>query len=938
MVMADESHASLVELPGSIDRADLKLCNDNIAVRTETGIYYGTVDRAQSGPAFAGGSMIVDSGILTYEDIFGGPSSQRGGRNIGGANIIPVSIALTPHHIVTLSDRNDIRFINRVAQQVIQNERVDFVNSSVGDRGGGIDESYMSLGELLSDVRRPDQVWLRKSRNLVHISSSQEDRDVWKFTLYKSLAMKTTPSSSSTKMDGAAGATSRALTDEEKVQEMLFDDAKRLCTNAAQKAVVTAVRGEHHLLQGRAELAAKYLAQCPSILKPFADTATRLALTSLGIDDPHSYGNSALAREALKSNMPLISYLSDKMRVAKNNNDKMTCTMIGAWLTELYLFERDSSPAAKQALTQFLSQNVHTMDAKTIMKILMSHDVSASDCAAYAAVSGDISTAVAAALRATPDCQDGVIEALRILNEAPFELAESLYYKHASILLSRAPVLAGKSFLSRYMHGLSPTRLLPAFMHYERLRSERNHAKKVAQAARGVNPFASPAKEGVEEQKVIERVDAAGSNDMFGSGVEVQITLGMTAGFVDDPNVSCRYLDGVIKLGCRSGAVYRFLISLYVQMSDEEPLLTFLSVHVPSASMAAEVSRKAGLTSFSDEAVAGPLDMSYTLRAILASGRHYRSAIRVYMGFGMRLQAVELALKVDPSLARDLARESVDLEERKRLWLMIAKNAALEGISGGDVDVVSKVVSVLKACGPDVLSIEDVSTLVRGALGMISKRNIKRNCWLVCFGASSILRSFWLSSIGIFQVLPFLPDFAQIDQIKTEICDALTSYSGKIEAFLKEMNDCDQRCDVLRGEISRLRGYCMELRSDARCAFTKRLVLDAGEPFYAFPSGYVVLESALKDAVFPYLNERQQRRVEEIQALLKRGPRNATAASADVPSVDTLQAELDGLIAAECPLTGSIMVDSIDQPFDDSDEGCFLGPAQQESGGGTVAV
>lgn len=77
-------------------------------------------------------------------------------------------------------------------------------------------------------------------------------------------------------------------------------------------------------------------------------------------------------------------------------------------------------------------------------------------------------------------------------------------------------------------------------------------------------------------------------------------------------------------------------------------------------------------------------------------------------GFGMRQQAVELALKVDPSLARELAQDSVELEERKRLWLMIAKNAASEGVSGGDVDVVSKVVSVLKDCGPDVLSIEDV--------------------------------------------------------------------------------------------------------------------------------------------------------------------------------------------------------------------------------------
>ena len=83
----------------------------------------------------------------------------------------------------------------------------------------------------------------------------------------------------------------------------------------------------------------------------------------------------------------------------------------------------------------------------------------------------------------------------------------------------------------------------------------------------------------------------------------------------------------------------------------------------------------------------------------------------------MRQQAVELALRVDPSLARELAQDSVELEERRRLWLMIAKNAASEGVSGGDVDVVSKVVSVLRDCGPDVLSIEDVSfsmTTVKG--------------------------------------------------------------------------------------------------------------------------------------------------------------------------------------------------------------------------------
>jgi hypothetical protein len=376
--------------------------------------------------------------------------------------------------------------------------------------------------------------------------------------------------------------------------------------------------------------------------------------------------------------------------------------MIGAWLTELYLHERDASPASKEALAQFLTSNVNNMDAKTIIKILSSHDVSAAECGLYANSSGDIATAVNAALRIESDANNAVMDALRILNEAPFELAEPLYYKHATTLLARAPVQAGKSFLSRYTHGLSPTRLLPSIMFYERLRIDM--AKKV-QAAKTLS---SPrGKSSVEESKNTDSFDTGRS--MFGGGVEVQIMSGIAGvgSFVDDPEVSAKYLEGVIKLGCRSSAIYSFLISLYVKLENEEPLFKFLSDHVPAASMASDASRKAGLA-LAGDSLSGPLDMSYALRTILATGRHFRSAIKLYMGFGMRQQAVELALKVDPSLARELAQDSVEQEERKRLWLMIAKNAASEGLNSAEVDVVSKVVSVLRDCGPDVLSIEDV--------------------------------------------------------------------------------------------------------------------------------------------------------------------------------------------------------------------------------------
>jgi hypothetical protein len=77
----------------------------------------------------------------------------------------------------------------------------------------------------------------------------------------------------------------------------------------------------------------------------------------------------------------------------------------------------------------------------------------------------------------------------------------------------------------------------------------------------------------------------------------------------------------------------------------------------------------------------------------------YNYLVSLYAGFGLRYQAVELLLKVDPALVRELARESVGNDERKRPWLMIARNAAAEHEHREERDIatgVEKVVSILK--------------------------------------------------------------------------------------------------------------------------------------------------------------------------------------------------------------------------------------------------
>lgn len=436
--------------------------------------------------------------------------------------------------------------------------------------------------------------------------------------------------------------------------------------------------------------------------------------------------------------------------------------------------------------------------------------------------------------RCAPARKNGALDALRVLNDSPIEKAEPYYYKHATTLLSRVPMSAAKSFAGRFTDGLSENKLLPAFMYYE------------------------------EQRKSIVRVS--------------------TGSFVNDPNASITYFEGVIQLGSSSRAVYNYLTSLYARLEDEGPLFRFLSASVPAAvSLSFGQSVSSILLTQAKEEKNCSLDRGYALRTILKTGRHFRSAVKLYMGFGMRQQAVELALKVDPSLARELARQSDDKGETKRLWLMIARNAAGSGNTARDgKDVVSRVIMVLKECGP-VLSIEDV--------------------------------------------LPFLPDFAQIDQFKDEICEALASYSSKIEHYLKEMNECDQTCDALREELLCLKETGTQVRADARCALTNKRILESGEPFYAFPSGYAVLESALKREVIPYLKENQLNRVkfienelERIRKLLLTVGRNPYEIAKYEYEIEELISELGGLIAAECPLTGTVMVESIDSGFSSDDE------------------
>ena len=400
MSTVETNRNTFVELPGSIDHAHLMICEHSFAMRTEMGIYYGTIDmkdgvgvRTNVSGRGGGGNGILDVGMIPYDLLEGGPSNS---------NTVPVSIAITNHHFITLSKNDDVRFINRMSSSVIQEEKVDWISTTQVTLVGaiGTDDALISIhsGELLVDVRRANQIWLRKSRSLIHLSSTCEDRDLWKFALKKIIA--------------------RAPMDQnvdEKILDDQFEQAKALCVNhPQQKAVVTAVRANLYLFQGKAEIAAKYMAQGPPTLMPFADTVLRLALPMFNFEVAWK-SESKKAIESLKrSNAPLMTYLSEKMRWVKaNNDDAVVSSIIASWLVELFLLERrrilDSAKASStrsysslnmthMMLQQFLLTNVLSIDSKTIMDSLSYHDLRAIDYSAFAIACGDIQTAINATL------------------------------------------------------------------------------------------------------------------------------------------------------------------------------------------------------------------------------------------------------------------------------------------------------------------------------------------------------------------------------------------------------------------------------------------------------------------------------------------------------------------------------------------------------------
>lgn len=320
-------------------------------------------------------------------------------------------------------------------------------------------------------------------------------------------------------------------------------------------------------------------------------------------------------------------------------------------------------------------------------------------------------------------------------------------------------------------------------------------------------------------------------------------------------NEAIRYMEFcVYELRETEQAIHNYLLSLYAQFLPDS-LLLYLE--------------KAGINPNRIY-----YDLKYALR-LCAEHEHHRACVHVYKVMELYEEAVDLALKVDVDLAKSCADLPADDEElKKKLWLKIARHVVQE------------------------------------------EKDVKKA--MVCLSSCNLLK--------IEDILPFFPDFVTIDHFKEAICSSLQAYNQHIEELKQEMEDATLSAKRIREDMQEMRNKYGSVDPQDKCSGCDFPLLN--RPFYLFLCNHMFHYDCLMQTVVPNLPQYKQLKLEDLQKKLGAAaqPSKSRSHAKDEDSIslgkgqksrEQIKADIDDIVAAECPFCGELMIRSIDKPFID---------------------
>ncbi|GIL52118.1 hypothetical protein Vafri_8045 [Volvox africanus] len=394
-----------------------------------------------------GGGEVLSSVAMLPVDGYGSEADGDGdgdGGGTGGAR----SLVVTEYHLLLLA-RDRLRLVNRVNGRTVVARafRSPLTRSVTGEPSREIDglvrdlvsgTTYMAVDEALYDI-----------------SLQNEDRGMWRVYL--------------------------------ELQD--WDAALRCCSGPAQRDDVYRARAEASLAAGDYRTAAVHFAKISDGRPPFEDVAlqmaecgdpaalqtflaTRLATLAVSLGAYGARGGGGAAAAAAAASLFGNNNGSAASGGPGSGPERAQCTLISAWLTELYLDAinkalleaggeaGESYQSAVTALRTHLSDWVHLMDPGTTVSLLESY-CRLDELLQLAQLRGD-HEGLLEQLMARPQ-PGGAIRALTVLRNP--SVSRELVYKFAPGLVAAAAEEAVDFFISQ-RPPLDPRRLLPALLRY----------------------------------------------------------------------------------------------------------------------------------------------------------------------------------------------------------------------------------------------------------------------------------------------------------------------------------------------------------------------------------------------------------------------------------------------------------------------------------------
>jgi hypothetical protein len=182
-------------------------------------------------------------------------------------------------------------------------------------------------------------------------------------------------------------------------------------------------------------------------------------------------------------------------------------------------------------------------------------------------------------------------------------------------------------------------------------------------------------------------------------------------------------------------------------------------------------------------------------------------------------------------------------------------------------------------------------------------------------------------ALSIEDLLPLMPDFAEFGPVRDEMCRELERCSARVAGAAAGMAELADAAEAITRELDALKNRGYGLSSQQRCEHCEAPLFSSSQPFYAFPCSHAfhadcllsmapdTLRSAGAGAGAgpPPLLQHVQTVVEQMRLLAPRAQHDADKRAQ--AQLELLQAELDGCIAADCPLCGYAAIHSIAQPL-----------------------